>query len=243
MKQPATNRQNHLPLHSFTQIPHFCTAMSIHLLNNDLWFPPLHHADEDGLLAVGGDLSVERLLLAYRSGIFPWFSHDEPILWWSPDPRFVLYPPQLRVSSSMKTLLHSGRFQFTTNTAFPSVITACQSTPRPGQDGTWITEDIIAAYTQLHHAGYGHSAEAWQDGQLVGGLYGVLIGKVFFGESMFSHVSNASKFAFIHWVQHLQQQGIQLIDCQVYTAHLHSLGAVMIPRQQFIQQVAQLVSA
>lgn len=217
--------------------------MSIHLLNNTLWFPPLHHADDDGLLAIGGDLSTDRLLLAYRSGIFPWYSQDEPILWWSPDPRFVLFPPQLRVSKSMKTLLRSGRFQFTTNAAFAAVIAACQSTPRPGQDGTWITEDIVAAYTQLHHTGYAHSAEAWQDGQLVGGLYGVLIGKVFFGESMFSHVSNASKFAFINWVQQLQQQGIQLIDCQVYTAHLHSLGATMIPRQQFIQQVAQWVGA
>jgi len=217
--------------------------MSIHLLNNTLWFPPLHHADDEGLLAIGGDLTTDRLLLAYRSGIFPWFSQDEPILWWSPDPRFVLYPPQLRVSKSMKTLLRSGRLQFTTNAAFAAVIAACQSTPRPGQDGTWITEDIVAAYTQLHHAGYAHSAEAWQDGQLVGGLYGVLIGKVFFGESMFSHISNASKFAFINWVQQLQQQGIQLIDCQVYTAHLHSLGACMIPRQQFIQQVAQLVGA
>jgi len=217
--------------------------MSIHLLNNTLWFPPLHHADDDGLLAIGGDLSTDRLLLAYRSGIFPWYSQDEPILWWSPDPRFVLFPPQLRVSKSMKTLLRSGKFQFTTNTSFAAVIAACQSTPRPGQDGTWITEDIVAAYTQLHHAGYAHSAEAWQDGQLVGGLYGVLIGKVFFGESMFSHVSNASKFAFINWVQQLQQQGIQLIDCQVYTAHLHSLGATMIPRQQFMQQVAQWVSA
>jgi leucyl/phenylalanyl-tRNA--protein transferase len=207
--------------------------MNLTLLDETMWFPPLEHALPDGLLAVGGDLSRERLLLAYHSGIFPWFSDDEPPLWWSPDPRFVLFPEELKVSKSMKKVLTSGQFEFRTNTAFDQVIQNCMTVDRPGQDGTWITNDIVAAYTDLHQIGFAHSAEAWQDDQLVGGLYGIRMGNVFFGESMFSRASNASKFAFINWVQLLQAQGVRLIDCQVHTEHLESLGARMISRQEF----------
>lgn len=215
--------------------------MYLQLLNDELWFPPVSQALPDGLLAAGGDLSTERLLLAYRSGIFPWFSEDEPILWWSPDPRFVLFPQDLRVSKSMQKVIKSNAFEFRCNTAFVAVIESCRLINRKDQPGTWITEDIVTAYTALHEAGYAHSAEAWQDGRLVGGLYGVMVGRVFFGESMFSRESNASKYAFICWVQHLQKLGIKLIDCQVYTEHLQSLGAKMIPRPTFIDMVASLI--
>jgi leucyl/phenylalanyl-tRNA---protein transferase len=218
---PAENKQN--------------SAMQIAVLNEGLWFPPVEEALPDGLLAVGGDLSTERLLLAYRSGIFPWFSDDEPPLWWSPDPRFVLFPPELRVSKSMKKVLSSNAFEFRVNTAFEDVIACCSAMPRRDQDGTWITDDIIAAYTELHRRGFAVSAEAWQDGKLVGGLYGIRMGNCFFGESMFSKISNASKFAFINWVRLLQQEGVAVIDCQVHTEHLESLGARMIPRASFMQ--------
>lgn len=214
--------------------------MLLHILDNELWFPPVGQALPDGLLAVGGDLSIERLLLAYRSGIFPWYSDDEPPLWWSPDPRFVLLPEDLKVSKSMGQVIRKNLFEFRVDTHFTDVMFHCKEVEREGQDGTWITDDIVIAYTRLHEAGYAHSAEAWQDGRLVGGLYGLLIGKVFFGESMFSLVSNASKFAFICWVRHLQQQGVELIDCQVYTVHLESLGARMMPRQDFIKLAATL---
>lgn len=192
-------------------------------------------ADEDGLLAIGGDLSTERLLLAYRSGIFPWYNENEPICWWSPDPRFVLFPEELKVSSSMKTVLQNGRFRFTANKAFEKVIQHCKAVARPGQEGTWISPAMQKAYTTLHELGYAHSAEAWQDGELVGGLYGIRLGNLFFGESMFSLQPNASKFAFINYVRQLQKEQVQLIDCQVYTSHLESLGARMIPRELFMQ--------
>lgn len=215
--------------------------MQLYLLNKDLWFPPVEEALPDGLMAAGGDLSVERLLLAYRNGIFPWFSEDEPPLWWCPDPRFVLVPHRLKISKSMRQVLRNGNFEFRMNTAFAEVISACAHTPRPDQDGTWITSEVAQAYITMHRQGYAHSAEAWQDGKLVGGLYGIWLGKVFFGESMFSHRSNASKFAFIHWVEYLKQNGLQLIDCQVYTEHLESLGAEMIPRREFVELVRKLV--
>lgn len=205
------------------------------ILNESILFPPVHLADEDGLLAFGGDLSTERLLQAYRSGIFPWYNEDEPIIWWCPDPRFVLFPQQLKVSKSMATVLRSGRFRFTINKAFSQVIQNCKSITRKEQDGTWISPAVQNAYTTLHTLGYAHSAEAWQDGELVGGLYGVRLGNVFFGESMFSKESNASKFAFINYVHQLQREGVVLIDCQVYTAHLESLGAGMIDRRLFIE--------
>jgi len=203
------------------------------ILNEELFFPPLDMADEDGLLAIGGDLNTKRLLLAYRSGIFPWYNEDEPICWWSPDPRFVLYPDELKVSSSMKTVLQNGKYRFTTNRAFDLVIQNCKSISRPGQDGTWISPAMQQAYTTLHKLGYAHSAETWQDGVLVGGLYGIRMGNLFFGESMFSLKPNASKFAFINYVRLLQKEHVQLIDCQLHTNHLESLGARMIPRELF----------
>lgn len=207
--------------------------MPLNFLNNNLWFPPANEAMEDGLLAVGGDLSAERLLLAYRKGIFPWYDGDVP-LWWCPNPRFVLFPGELKVSKSMKQLLKRNAFEFTVNKAFAQVIHHCKSTERAGQDGTWITDEVEAAYNNLHTFGYAHSAEAWHDGILVGGLYGIRLGKVFFGESMFSHASNASKYAFISYVHQLQSEGVELIDCQVYTEHLESLGARMIGRDEFL---------
>lgn len=208
--------------------------MHLYMLSEELWFPPVEEALPDGLLAIGGDLQTERLLLAYRHGIFPWYDEEVP-MWWCPDPRFVLYPQDLRISKSMRPLLNRNAFEFRTDTAFEQVISSCRNKPRKDQEGTWINDDIIAAYTQLHEMGYAHSAEAWQDGELVGGLYGIRMGNMFFGESMFSHVSNASKYAFIKYVQWLQQDGVQLIDCQVYTEHLESMGASMIPRSRFIE--------
>ncbi len=209
-------------------------------LDENLWFPPVDEAEEDGLLAAGGDLSIDRLLLAYRSGIFPWYDEGIP-LWWCPDPRFVLYPDELRVSKSMKQLLKKDAFDFTVNKAFEQVIANCRAATRRGQDGTWITEEVLAAYIQLHKLGYAHSAEVWKNGELLGGLYGIRMGKVFFGESMFSLVSNASKYAFIKWVELLKEEGVELIDCQVYTEHLESLGARMIPRKNFISQLGQFI--
>ncbi len=210
--------------------------MPIHILDDELWFPPVDDALDDGLLAVGGDLSADRLLLAYHSGIFPWFNEDEVPMWWSPDPRFVLFPDELRISKSMQQVLkrNGSGFEFRVNTAFEDVIFNCSRVEREGQDGTWVSDEVIAAYTVLHNLGYVHSAETWCDGVLVGGLYGVLLGKVFFGESMFSLQSNASKYAFIKWVEVLKANGVVLIDCQVYTEHLESLGARMISRAAFI---------
>ena len=208
--------------------------MSLSVLNEKLWFPPFSEADQDGLLAIGGDLSIERLLLAYKNGIFPWYDGDIP-LWWSPNPRFVLYPDDLKISKSMKSLIQKNTYRFTINTCFTKVISACKKTPRKDQDGTWINEDIISAYTRLHKLGFAHSAEVWHENELVGGLYGVWIGNIFFGESMFSLMSNASKYAFIQWVAHLRANAVELIDCQVYTQHLESLGATMIDRDLFLK--------
>jgi len=208
-------------------------------LNNDIIFPPVEMADENGILAIGGDLSADRLLLAYRSGIFPWYNETEPIVWWSPNPRFVLFPEKLRVSKSMQSILNNGKLRFTINRAFDKVIQNCKTTFRKEQEGTWISPAMQDAYTQLHKLGYAHSAEAWLNGELVGGLYGIKIGKVFFGESMFSKVSNASKFAYIKYVHQLQRENIALIDCQVYTAHLESLGAKMIERKKFMELLAE----
>jgi leucyl/phenylalanyl-tRNA--protein transferase len=208
--------------------------MPLFALDKELIFPPVHLAEPDGLLAVGGDLSTERLLLAYKKGIFPWYE-GEHILWWSPDPRFVLFPDELRVSKSMQSLIKKNAFDFTINKAFAEVIASCKTIDRKGQAGTWISEDVKKAYTALHRLGHAHSAEAWQNGELVGGLYGVRTGKVFCGESMFSKQSNASKYAFILMVEDLRKHGIELIDCQVYTPHLESLGARMIPRKEFLK--------
>jgi leucyl/phenylalanyl-tRNA--protein transferase len=211
------------------------------MLDSGVWFPSPEQSLEDGLLAIGGDLSPKRLLLAYRSGIFPWYNEEDPILWWSPDPRFVLYPDDLRISHSMRQVLKRGRFEYRSNTVFEAVMRGCASAPRSGDGGTWISEDMIAAYMRLHELGYAHSAEAWLDGELAGGLYGVRLGNIFFGESMFSRVSNASKVAFIHLVQALGEDGVKLIDCQMHTAHLESLGATAIPRKAFLQHLKELV--
>jgi leucyl/phenylalanyl-tRNA--protein transferase len=207
--------------------------MPVFQLSDDLIFPPVDLAEPDGLLAYGGDLTKDRLLLAYSKGIFPWYD-EPPILWWCPDPRFVLFPDELKISASMKQVLKKGIFTITINKDFRSVISACRQVPRPGQDGTWISRDVIKAYTALHEAGYAHSVECWQHDQLVGGFYGIQLGNCFFGESMFAHVSNASKAAFITFVQYAADKGLALIDCQVYTDHLASLGAKMISREDFL---------
>ncbi len=206
--------------------------MSFSILDDKLWFPPAGNTTKDGLLAIGGDLSKERLLLAYRKGIFPWFEDELP-LWWCPDPRFVLFPHELQVSKSMQQVLRSNKFQFKINSSFSNVIHNCKTIIRH-QQGTWITDAVEQAYIHLYNHGYAHCAEAWLDNELVGGLYGVKLGKVFFGESMFSLVSNASKFAFISYVRELMKENIQLIDCQLYTSHLESLGACMINRSNFL---------
>jgi leucyl/phenylalanyl-tRNA--protein transferase len=198
-------------------------------------FPDVEHAlkDPNGLLAIGGDLSPARLLRAYRHGIFPWYSDDQPILWWSPDPRTVLYPEHLKVSRSLRRTLKKKIFAVTADSAFRRVIECCAE-PRVDGGGTWLTGEMIEAYCRLHTMGHAHSIETWYQGKLVGGLYGLSLGKVFFGESMFSRRSDASKVAFVHLVEHLQTWGYELIDCQVASAHLSSLGAEAIPRRDFI---------
>ncbi len=200
-------------------------------LDERLLFPEPSLAEEDGLLAVGGDLSTKRLLLAYQNGIFPWYSDDSPILWYSPHERFVLFPDELKISKSMRQVLRSGKFTISINKAFSDVIEACSVAERIGQDGTWITEDMKAAYQRLHAEGNANSVEVWEQGSLVGGFYGVQVGHVFCGESMFSRVSNASKTALI-W---LCNSGLyKLIDCQVHTEHLESMGARMISREEYM---------
>lgn len=210
--------------------------MPVYALDHQLWFPPVSEAMEDGLLAMGGDVSAERLILAYQQGIFPWYEGDTP-LWWSPDPRFVLYPERLKTSKSMQALIRKNHFRFTVDTAFPQVISNCKQLQRKGQDGTWITDELEASVNRLHKMGYAHSAETWLGDQLVGGLYGIRMGKLFFGESMFSKESNASKFAFIRFIEELKKEEIHLIDCQVYTEHLESLGAEMISRKDFLETI------
>ncbi len=201
-------------------------------LDDRLVFPDPELAESDGLLAVGGDLSVDRLLLAYQHGIFPWYSDDTPILWYSPHERFVLYPNQIKISKSMKQILRSGRFSITKNQAFEQVIKACSQMPREGQDGTWITHDMQQAYINLHQSGFANSYEVWHQDELVGGLYGVNVGHVFCGESMFSRVSNASKAALIYLCQ---QEQYQLIDCQMHTEHLETMGARFINRADYLE--------
>jgi leucyl/phenylalanyl-tRNA--protein transferase len=207
--------------------------MPVYRLPDQPVFPPVERAVKSGLLAVGGDLSPERLLAAYREGIFPWYSEGEPLLWWSPDPRFVLFPRELRVSRSMRQFLKKQPFRITFDRAFRSVIAACRK-PRPGQDDTWITQAMQEAYIALHDLGYAHSVEVWQEDALVGGLYGISLGRAFFGESMFSTRANASKAALIALVSGLKDLDFNLIDCQVETPHLGSLGARSIPRRAFI---------
>lgn len=206
-------------------------------------FPPLHTAlvQPNGLLAAGGDLSPQRLIQAYRLGIFPWFNEGESILWWSPDPRMVLFPDELRISRSLKKALKKGNYEIRVDSAFHRVIQACAA-PRKGHAGTWIHDEMIAAYGTLHEMGVAHSVETWIEGELVGGLYGIAQGRVFFGESMFSRVSDASKIAFVHLVKRLDRWGFGLIDCQMKTALLASFGAREIPREEFSQTLEELVN-
>lgn len=197
-------------------------------------FPNPLMAEDEGLITVGGNLSASMLLSAYRQGLFPWYNEGEPVLWWCPNPRYVLPVGQVKVSKTMSQLLRKNEMELRVNTAFDSVIRCCGSIQREGQDGTWITEDIVNAYTHLHRLGYAHSIETWQNGELVGGLYGVAIGKCFFGESMFAKVSNASKFSLIKLDHLLTEQNFVLIDCQIATEHLISMGAKSMPRFQFL---------
>ena len=206
------------------------------LSEKDLSFPHPELANEDGILAIGGDLSLDRLLIAYNIGLFPWYNPDDPILWWSPDPRFVLFPDELKIAKSMRSYFNQQKFTVTFDQNFEAVIRNCKNQLRKGQTGdTWISEDMIIAYCNLHKAGYAHSVEVWKEDELVGGLYGVSLGKVFFGESMFSKESNASKFGFITLVKYLSAKGYVLIDCQQETKHLKSLGGRSISRNDFLK--------
>jgi len=214
--------------------------MSVYYFDNDPIFPPVEYSNEDGILAVGGDLSTGRLIEAYTNGIFPWYSSETPILWWSPDPRFVIYPDAVKVSKSMRQVLRRNIFDIRYDTSFRDVIIAC-SKERKHERGTWITSEMIEAYIALHNIGLAHSVEAWHDGKLAGGLYGVSIGKMFFGESMFSLESNASKAAFIVLADNLTKLGFDLIDSQVYTNHMESLGAFDMDRKDFIKIVKMSV--
>lgn len=210
--------------------------MPIFRLHERMDFPPAELAEPEGILAVGGDLSPERLLLAYTSGIFPWYSEGEPILWWSPDPRFVMFPEELHLPASLRRLLRRDPFRFTCDREFECVIASCAE-PRPAQAGTWITGDMQEAYVRLHTLGYAHSVEAWAGEELAGGLYGVSLGSCFFGESMFSRRSNASKAALCFLVEALRRHAFTLIDCQVHTAHLEILGARFIPRTDYLSRL------
>jgi leucyl/phenylalanyl-tRNA---protein transferase len=207
----------------------------VYLLDERPLFPPPGRARGDGLLAVGGDLSVPRLLEAYRNGIFPWYEEGEPILWWSPDPRLVLVPDEFRASRSLRAVIRKGTYDVSFDTAFARVVRACAKTPRKHEDGTWITPEVESSYTALHEMGYAHSVETWFRGELVGGLYGVHLGLCFFGESMFSAKADASKVALAALVDHLRSRGTHLIDCQVTSEHLLSLGAREIPRAEFLR--------
>ena len=213
-------------------------------LGNAEDFPPLELAlrEPNGLLCAGGDLTPQRLVQAYINGIFPWYSPGEPILWWSPDPRMVLFPAEFRISRSLRKALRKGGYQVRLDTGFKAVIQACARKRRPGQAGTWITPGIQAAYLRLHELGYAHSVETWVDGKLAGGLYGIAIGRMFYGESMFTHVADASKIAIAHLARFLEKQGFGLIDCQMNTSHLASLGAREIPRDDFILRVQRLTA-
>ncbi|MBQ0907292.1 leucyl/phenylalanyl-tRNA--protein transferase [Flavobacterium sp. F-328] len=211
----------------------------MHYLSEILYFPDVNQANRDGILAIGGDLSPKRLQLAYKSGIFPWFEVGDPILWWSPNPRMVLFLEELKISKSMRNVLNKGEFSVTFNQNFRDVISYCQKVKRDGQNGTWITNDMIEAYCKLHDLGIAKSVEVWQDDILVGGLYGVDLCHIFCGESMFSIVSNASKVAFIALVNHLKKENYKLLDCQVYNPHLESLGCREIAREEFMRILQQ----
>lgn len=209
----------------------------MHYLTDSIAFPPVHESEQDGLLAMGGDLSVKRLLLAYRSGIFPWFEEGQPILWWSPELRMVLKPAEIKISKSFRKTIRTHPYEIRYNTAFADVMNFCATMPRKGQLGTWITEDMQMAYQRMHALGHAHSVEVWQDDELVGGLYGIDLPekRIFCGESMFSRVTDASKIAFYHLAKSLEAKHYQLIDCQMYTSHLESLGGYEMPREDFLR--------
>lgn len=207
----------------------------MYFLTKDLYFPPVEEASYEGILAIGGDLSIERLLLAYHNGIFPWFNEDEPILWWAPSERMVVAPAIYKVSKSIRNLLNQNKFRITFNQNFSDVIAGCQQVERIGQDGTWISKDIIESYTKLHEMGIAKSVEVWQNEELVGGLYGIDLGHVFCGESMFSKLPNASKIAFVTLIQYLKENNYKLLDCQVHNDHLEKLGAIEISRETFMK--------
>lgn len=207
----------------------------MYFLTPELYFPPASETSPEGIIAVGGDLSPERLLLAYQNGIFPWYDHDEPKLWWCPEERMVLFFENLRITKSMKKIILRKEFLVTFNTAFREVISNCQQAPRKDQDGTWISDEIVEAYCKLHDLGHAKSVEVWQNEELVGGLYGIDLGDVFCGESMFSKVPNASKVAFIHLAKQLEMANYKLLDCQVYNDHLNSLGCIEIDREDFLE--------
>jgi len=217
--------------------------MPVFRLTKDLIFPPPELADANGLLAVGGDLSLERLLLAYSMGIFPWYSDGYPILWWSPDPRPILLPEELKISRSLRQTIKKGIYRITMNRTFEGVIRNCSSIRRRQDEGTWITEEMIGAYIQLHKAGYALSVEAWDGNELAGGLYGVFMGKAFFGESMFAKKNDASKVAFVKLAERLKQLGFEFIDCQVTTTHLARFGAREVPRPEFMSRLKQALRA
>jgi len=217
--------------------------MPLYQLTNDLVFPRVELALPEGLLAVGGDLSVDRLLLAYSHGIFPWYGDGDPIMWWSPDPRMLLVPNQFHAARSLRRLHRKRIYRLTFDTAFARVISACADVPRPGQDGTWITRDMEHAYLRLHDAGYAHSIEVWDGARLVGGLYGVSLGKAFFGESMFSRRPNTSKLAMWTLVRQLERWQFAFIDCQMHTEHLARLGARDVPRAEFLERLRDALRA
>lgn len=213
-------------------------------LDRDTPFPPVEKAlqDPNGLIAAGADLSAERLLAAYRCGIFPWFNEGQPVLWWSPDPRMVLFPAELHISGSLSRRLRKQNYEIRIDTSFREVVAACATVPRLGQDGTWITADMMDAYCNLHELGYAHSVETWIDGKLAGAIYGIAIGHMFYGESMFHLATDASKIALVYLMRHLQQHGYGMMDCQMRTAHLASLGAREIPRMEFSRRLEELVN-
>lgn len=207
----------------------------MYFLTKELYFPPVDETSYEGILAIGGDLSIPRLLLAYRNGIFPWFDEDDPVLWWSPPERMVVAPSMYKVSKSMRNLLNQNKFRVTFNQNFSDVIKGCQMIYRPGQNGTWLSDDFVESYTALHQMGIAKSVEVWQDDELVGGLYGVDLGHVFCGESMFSKVPNASKIAFVTLIKSLHENNYKLLDCQVHNDHLEKLGAFEISRDTFMK--------
>jgi len=216
--------------------------MPIFRLTNELAFPDPSYAEKEGILAVGGDLSVERLVLAYANGIFPWPHRGAPLLWFSPDPRMVMLPEEFKVSDSLRQLIRSNKYTCTFDRDFPEVIRHCATVPRKGQNGTWITNDMVRAYLRMHREGYAHSAETWFQGKLVGGLYGISLGKVFFGESMYHTMRDASKFAFYHLVEQLKAWDFELIDVQQDTDHMRSLRARTIPRDEFMAMLETAVA-